>query len=303
MREAALVFGQHKSVVGIVTDPPAGTPSNGLGVVILNAGILHRVGPARIHVSLARALARRGFVSLRFDLSGIGDSPRLDASASFLKLAVAEAIEAMNFLASSRGNDRFVIVGICSGADLGLQVAQADTRVAGAVLVDGYNMPTPLFVLLLAKRQLLSPRSWLRFLLGRSQTIKALRATAATQESAETSIIPSHSAFITGLRAIARRGTLVLLLFTGGSPASHHYKRGLGWKLARWSERTAIRVQHLDDTDHTFTLVRNQRRFVSLVEDWLTTEFPLGPAMGGDVSSPSLTTPSERENEAFKSSR
>jgi hypothetical protein len=40
-----------------------------------NAGMLHRVGPYRLHVRLARDLARMGFSSLRVDLADTGDSP------------------------------------------------------------------------------------------------------------------------------------------------------------------------------------------------------------------------------------
>ena len=74
-REMTVLMGRHKSLVGTlpivaisaVTAPPT--------VVLLNAGIVHRVGPNRMHVLLARALAAAGIPSLRFDMSGIGDSP------------------------------------------------------------------------------------------------------------------------------------------------------------------------------------------------------------------------------------
>ncbi|MGH9337465.1 MAG: alpha/beta fold hydrolase, partial [Vicinamibacteria bacterium] len=64
MSEKTLLFGKTKSLAGVVTDPVGGrnlrTPP--LGFVILNAGIVHHVGPNRIHVKLARRLAEAGFI-------------------------------------------------------------------------------------------------------------------------------------------------------------------------------------------------------------------------------------------------
>ncbi|MGH7928173.1 MAG: alpha/beta hydrolase, partial [Candidatus Binatia bacterium] len=75
MREEALLLGKTRSLVGILTDPPEAKRSTRLpGIILLNAGIIHRVGPNRMHVKIARTLAPMGFVVVRFDFSGIGDS-------------------------------------------------------------------------------------------------------------------------------------------------------------------------------------------------------------------------------------
>ena len=65
----------EKPLIAITTVAPrrraeAGQP----WVVLLNAGIIHRIGPNRLYVQLARRLASRGHAVLRFDLAGIGDS-------------------------------------------------------------------------------------------------------------------------------------------------------------------------------------------------------------------------------------
>jgi len=75
MREEAVLFGKTRSLVGIITDPHTVVNAhNHPAIVLLNAGVLHRVGPNRLYVKIARKLASAGFVVLRFDLSGIGDS-------------------------------------------------------------------------------------------------------------------------------------------------------------------------------------------------------------------------------------
>ena len=63
--EMVVRFGDAESLVGIVTLPSA--PTNSTAVVLLNAGVIHRVGPHRMNVQLARRLAARGFTALRFD--------------------------------------------------------------------------------------------------------------------------------------------------------------------------------------------------------------------------------------------
>ncbi len=74
MRERAVVFGDPPDLVGVLTEPDGVCRDR--GVIILNAGIIHRVGPNRLHVRMARALASLGFPVLRFDFSGQGDSGR-----------------------------------------------------------------------------------------------------------------------------------------------------------------------------------------------------------------------------------
>jgi alpha/beta superfamily hydrolase len=69
-----VLFGRTRSLVGIITDPPeAERDPQRPAIVCLNAGIIHRVGPHRLYVKMARTLAAMGFVVLRFDFSGIGD--------------------------------------------------------------------------------------------------------------------------------------------------------------------------------------------------------------------------------------
>ena len=131
-REKAVRFGTTASLVGVLTEAVAGTPdADRPAVLFLNSGILHRVGSCRMHVRLARALSAEGFHCLRFDYSGIGDSDQRRDSLSFEESAVVETREAMDYLAKAKGTKRFVLMGLCSGADMAHETALADERVAG----------------------------------------------------------------------------------------------------------------------------------------------------------------------------
>jgi hypothetical protein len=77
LTEEPLQFGEGGRLFGILTLPSM-PPRNAQELpvfVFLSAGLLHRVGPYRLHVRLVRALAQMGFSSLRVDLAGTGDSP------------------------------------------------------------------------------------------------------------------------------------------------------------------------------------------------------------------------------------
>ncbi len=83
MKEEALRFGPNGSLIGIVTDPSEEERGKNLpAFLLLNAGHLHRVGPNRHYVSIARKLSAMGFTVLRFDFSGIGDSETIEYATS-----------------------------------------------------------------------------------------------------------------------------------------------------------------------------------------------------------------------------
>jgi dienelactone hydrolase len=141
--EGALALGPRGALVGILARPTPAAPARLPAVVFLNAGVLHRVGPHRLHVVLARRLARAGRASLRFDLSGIGDSPPVPDALTFRASAVADVRAALDDLERALEVRRFVLFGLCSGADNALAAAVADPRVVGLVLLDPPTYVTP----------------------------------------------------------------------------------------------------------------------------------------------------------------
>ena len=80
MQETVIQFGPDKGLLGILTTPADSVRVDGAPIaVIINAGIVHRIGPFGLHVKMARQLAEAGYSTLRLDLSGLGDSqPRTE---------------------------------------------------------------------------------------------------------------------------------------------------------------------------------------------------------------------------------
>ena len=162
--EKPVAFGRWNSLIGVTCTPAqphvtreAGAPA----AVFLNAGILHRVGPNRLYVRLARMLADAGIPSLRFDLAGVGDSPTArDPRGSVLDIVERDIADAIDFAARQSRDGTVVLIGLCSGADNALQAAVRDERVAGAVLLDPNVHRTRGFWLRHYARKLVHPDTW-----------------------------------------------------------------------------------------------------------------------------------------------
>ena len=101
---------------GIVTD--SGARHRGPTIVLVNEGNTHHIGQARIWVDLARVLGAAGFRTLRFDLSGNGDSGTRPGQTPHVGRA-PEAIDDIYVAMQGIQPDDptgVVLVGFCSGA-------------------------------------------------------------------------------------------------------------------------------------------------------------------------------------------
>lgn len=135
-REKALAYGETTSLTGVLTLPASPSAAGQPVIVFLNAGLIHHVGPNRLHVTLARALADAGYTSCRFDLAGIGDSPHRGDGQPIPEGVAADIHATLDHLERRLGVSQFVLFGLCAGADNALAAAAADPRVTGCVLLD-----------------------------------------------------------------------------------------------------------------------------------------------------------------------
>lgn len=133
--ESVVRFGADGTLVGVVSHPP-GT-SGQVGCLLLNTGVNHRMGPGRINVKVARTMAQLGIPTLRFDLSGIGDSLGSSGQIDFRQQALVDMRAALDQLQASSTATQFLVFGICSGADNGIRLAREDSRVIGLCMYDG----------------------------------------------------------------------------------------------------------------------------------------------------------------------
>lgn len=285
MREAPLRFGSWRSLVGVLTEGAEGAVrADAPAVLFLNAGLLHHVGPSRLYVHLARRLSGAGVHSLRFDLSGIGDSgPRQDRMGRDESM-VSETQEAMDSLTASHGVERFVLFGICTGADQAVRVALADERVVGAVLVDGYAYQTPFHVVRYYLTRLLRPHSWWNVVSLHHPAFHArpTRGHAGSASAPDAGAFPRPGIYVrppraeaeSRLRTLAERGCRLCFVYTPTTRFSDASQ--LGEMFPSLKKHPAIRVEYLKGSNHVFTLLASQEALMRAVESWLVESFAVG---------------------------
>ncbi|AKU98433.1 hydrolase of the alpha/beta superfamily [Labilithrix luteola] len=280
VKEQALQLGADGHLVGVLARPSApprvagdlATPA----VLLLNAGVIHRVGPHRLHVILARRLAARGMTSLRLDLSGIGDSRPVPGALSFRESAVVDTRSAMDRLAAD-GERRFVLFGLCSGSDNALATAAVDERVVGLVLLDPPAYPTARSrarKLAARVRGLGTARAvltWGGATLARRlrARVDAARGRAAGEDDAVTGGrgMPAIAEYRARLGALVERGVAILMVFSGALGERYNATNQLFELFPELRGR--IEVAYFPGANHTFTERDAQAQLVETVCVWM----------------------------------
>ena len=281
VRDEALRFGPEGQLVAILSHPETvrAGPRPGPAFVILNAGVLHRVGPHRLHVVLARRLARAGVASLRLDLGGIGDSITTSDAASFRESAVADTREAMTGLTAAIGAERFVLFGLCAGADNSIATALVDDRVAGIVLVDPAVYPTRRSRLRYLRMRLAEHgdmrdalRWGLRTAAQRVRLAVALIGRRGVDDApSEGRERPPVEIFHRQLATLAERGVRVFAIFSGIHGASYNHPDQL-FELFP-DLRGRIDHAYFPAANHTFTELAAQADLIATVTGWMRKRF------------------------------
>lgn len=289
MKEKVLRFGRSAALVGVLAEPTrAASGQDRPAVILLNSGILHRVGACRLHVKLARRLATDGYSVLRFDFSGMGDSePRKD-SLRFEESAVIETREAMDHLAASRGCSRFVLVGLCSGADMAHEVARADRRVVGLGMLDAWAYRTWGFLLHHYGARIGKPAVWKNFIRIRLERLRKRHSTARGRASSLPDDVyelpryvrefPPRSRVEQDLRDFMERRMRLLFIFSGGQPEHFNHREQYERSFRSVDFRDRVQVEYLPEADHIFTGLPHQDFVVAAIARFLD-GFDVTPAV------------------------
>jgi pimeloyl-ACP methyl ester carboxylesterase len=234
MSERAILFGKAATLTGVVCEPDNKTGVERPAFVLLNSGILHRVGSCRLHVRLARALAASGFTSIRFDFSGIGDSEQRRDSLPYEQSSVVEVREAMDYLAQTRGVKGFVLMGLCSGADMAHLAAVQDNRVRGLMWIDPWAYRTRGYWLHHYASRLFRAQVWKNWAAIRLRRVmgemSARRAPAESNDVVAYDVpkyvreFPPRNKVADELRAYMERGIRILAVFTSGMPDEYNHR-------------------------------------------------------------------------------
>lgn len=273
--EQVVVLGQNNSLVGIFAQPVGAAERGGnIAVVILNTGIIHRVGFNRMYVTISRALARAGYPVVRFDLSGIGDSDKRNDDLAPLQSMLSDLKEVIDWLQASKSINRVVLMGLCLGADHAAVYAATDPRVAGVVIMDPSMPPTLRYFRDYLRNRLLNPRSWFNVLFGRSRlrSIFKERVMGALSKDWEPeNPMMSHPKLRAQLEEIysasADRGVKFLAVFTEGGAQT--YPEQLAELLPNVNFSNLLQTEFFRDGGHTFASEASRTRLQQRVLEWI----------------------------------
>ncbi len=286
--EEPVEFGSNHPLFGILVHPPPHTRDDGLPAIIMtNSGCVHRIGPHRIYVAMARRWAALGFRVFRVDLSGIGDSPvppECVENVTYPRHAVQDLEDAMACLTERVGAKKFILLGLCSGGDLAFKLGYRDERVVGAVMLN----PRTFCVHDLAMVEEFHAGAYPIDSLGRSSSWKKLLRGDVDVRRAVRTMLPRvgrlverrlssivrkptegepHNDVPACLELMARRGVDTLLVVSAKDPGVDYVDRHFPDRMRALDAVRGFRRQDMPGTDHTFTSVYSQRQLSDLLTE------------------------------------
>ncbi len=276
MRERAIRFGKGVSLVGVLAEPSQGADPALPAVILLNSGILHHVGASRLHVQIARRLADRGHLAMRFDFSGIGDSEARKDTLPFVKSAPLEVQEAMDYLAT-RGARTFVLIGLCSGADMAFKVAGVDPRVVGLAQMDAFAYRTTGYYVRHYGARLGRLSSWKSFVGRKLRRLApaALPPVADAERDPESETpeyrrkFPPQAEVARDLRTLVERNVRLKFIFSGGQEEHYNHRSQYAASFREVPFGDLLEVDYIGDADHLFTDLAHQRAVLGMLSEWM----------------------------------
>jgi pimeloyl-ACP methyl ester carboxylesterase len=275
LTEHARMFGNESILFGIVTEPRRGEIRR-RAVILLNAGTDNHIGANRVHVALAREWASRGYVALRMDLAGIGDSDTRSGQPDnevFPPAALDDVRAALDLVRSVYGAGDVTLFGMCSGAYHALRAAAAELPVNRILMVNPLNYfwkeGMEIIDLQLAevitnpglyRRRIFSRAAWQRLLTGRVNVWRItkiyfyrplLAIESAFRDWARRLHVPLRNDLGRELEEIARRGVKIVFVFAAGEPGIDLLKLEAGTSIKQLGER--CRVHLIAGADHVFS--------------------------------------------------
>jgi pimeloyl-ACP methyl ester carboxylesterase len=280
IRERALKLGKSAPLVGVLSEPPSEVADAGRpGVLLVNSGILHRVGACRLHVRIARRLAAEGFQVVRFDFSGIGDSGVRRDDLAFEASAVAEMRETMDQLQRTRGLEHFVPMGLCSGADMAFEAAKVDERVTRLVLLDPWVYRTPRYYLRRYGPRLFQVSAWKHSIASRFGTANgngAANGALGVEPGPDDIDLPTYVREFppkdrsrADLQALIARGVKLRCVFSGGQADDYNYAGQFRDAFGAVDFGDQLDESYMPEASHIFTDLSHQRLLIDSISEWM----------------------------------
>jgi dienelactone hydrolase len=293
---------------GMLHSPPAGV-ARSCCVLLLSPGIKGRIGPHRLYLKLAERLVPMGFQVLRFDFHGLGDS---DGNAEEDVLAdlynaiqggryVDDTLDAMDWMQSNHGTDRFVGSGLCGGSITALLAAARDRRICALlgidlpVTLDGGEATRGRFLTTHQTKQardqllqrLVRPWTWSKFLSGHSnykviwRVVRQVFGVRDTGHAVAVSVTPAvdntNPLAAPAFLGLLRSGRPALLAYSGADRLLSQFRERLEQPHRRELDACAAsyRVHVIADANHILSDPSWVAELQDVAERWLDEVCPV----------------------------
>jgi len=306
--ERPVLFTSETLLFGIVTEPRQGEVRR-RAVLLLNAGADYHIGASGMYVGLARRWARSGYVVMRMDLAGLGDSgTRLGRPDNeiFPPAAVEDVRAAIEVLRSRYGVNDITLAGVCSGAYHALRAAVAALPVNRLLMVnpenffwkEGMSVNDMQMAELVRKpgvyrERIFSVAAWRKLSTGRVNIGYILRIYLNRVLLVMESTLRDLARFLRirlpgdlgwDLEQIGKRGVSVVFVFARGEPGIDLLALLGGLSVKRLGER--CRVHIIDSADHVFSRSGPRAVLEKILSDELFTRTKWGGQRCAELGQP-----------------
>lgn len=286
VREQVAVIGSPLPLIGILTKVTHESRHD-CAMLLLNSGVLHRVGSCRLSVEVARGITEQtGMPTLRFDYSGLGDSAARRSELGRDALARSEIIEVMNHLQESQGIKQFILFGLCSGARDAVHAAAEDSRVVGVVQLDGYAYRNWQYYFTHYRERVLSMAVWRRFFV---QTLPdkvrqlfdrlAAKSSGSTQKPLPEAAVDMdwgdylpRSEVACVYHKLAQRGVRLFVHFTGSWGDQYNYPGQFFDMFSDVDFGKTVHAQFCPEVDHIHSDPQARRELINAIAAWVKAE-------------------------------
>jgi pimeloyl-ACP methyl ester carboxylesterase len=291
-QETAVRFGPEQNLFGVHCRPAS--PQNRKLLLFVNHGSNHHIGWARLHVSLARRMARVGIASLRMDISGVGDSPAHPGRPENLLYARHSQLDvhaAIDWL-KNEGYETITLIGHCAGAYLGFYSTLRDARVTNLVML---NLQRFFWArgesLAAASEQSFRSSSWYWSALRDPQVLRrlitakvnisgiAMKLAQRTLQRGYAALMPvlgpllGHEGpsqkVVRWLRELSNRGTHVLLVYSAEDGGLDEIAKHAGSNARKIRQLSNVHYHILEGADHNLTQLPAQEQYAKMLEEFL----------------------------------
>lgn len=267
-------FGMNDSLVGIFSEPVNPKYPSDIAVVILNSGLLHRVGIQRMSVDLARKLASIGVPAFRVDLYGIGESFSRSGVKSFRERAFDDIQETLCFLYEKTTINKFIIIGHCAGADNAHTVVVKDERVVGGIFIDGFAYPTIGFKLRdIGGSSMINPIKWMKYLTKKVMTFSPWKKENKNFMDVFGRHWPTHHDAEKEIAETIQRGAKLLYIYSGGVPIYYNHAGQFKAMFRSIELNEKVQFEYLGKADHNFTEIEYRNKAMHLIVKWTENRF------------------------------